>query len=349
MSSIGATLRAKMPKLYFALTDLINHLNRLRAPYTIFITDSLGGSFKTYFEENPLAEVKNRLLQGLDQNSIQVVETVCQRFLAYPDESKKEKTSKNRPVVGGLLPVESPAMVKEINSKLQEVGRLYDLPKESIEASVFYFYHGLSLLPPSLIEYVKGEDFVDVGAYVGDSAIALGKYDYRKIYSIEMSQHSISAYHRNMEKAGIAREKYEVINVAIGTKDNLPAIELPDTGSAGFSLMRKRGKYDVIQIQQQSFDTLVEEHGIIPRFIKVDIEGYAMHFVQGGLQALKKYRPVLSLAVYHNPTEFFEIKPFLEKELPNYGFMIRKLTPGIQNNLCHSEVILLAYPLEVQQ
>ncbi|WP_367388201.1 FkbM family methyltransferase [Lewinella sp. LCG006] len=286
-------------------------------------------------------------MQDLDQISVQVVETVCQRFLAYPDESNKEKMSKNRPVVGGLLPVESQATVKAINSKLQEVSKQYDLPKDSIEASVFYFYHGLSLLPPSLIEYVKGEDFVDVGAYVGDSAIALSSYDYRKIYSIEMSQHSINAYHRNMEKAGIPREKYEVINVAISTEDDLPAIELPDTGSAGFSLMRKRGKYDVIEIEQRSFDTLVKEHGIKPRFIKVDIEGYAMHFVQGGIQALKKYRPVLSLAIYHNPTEFFEIKPFLEAELPNYGFMIRKLTPGIQNNLCHSEVILLAYPLEI--
>ncbi len=347
MSSIGAALRSKMPKLYFALTDLINYLNRLKAPYTIFITDSLGGSFKAYFEKHPLEELKKVLLRGLDPDSIQVVETIGQRFLAYPDESKKEKTSKKLPIVGGLLPVESPAMVKEINRELQEVGQRYDLPKDSIEASVFYFYHGLSLLPPALIEYVKGEDFVDVGAYVGDSAIALSKYEYRKIYSIEMSRHSINAYHRNMEKAGILREKYDIINVAISTEDNLPAIELPDTGSAGFSLMRSRGKYDVIQIQQQSFDTLVEEHGIKPRFIKVDIEGYAMHFVLGGLRALKKYRPVLSLAVYHNPTEFFEIKPLLEAELPNYGFMIRKLTPGIQNNLCHSEVILLAYPLEI--
>jgi FkbM family methyltransferase len=336
-----------MPKLYFALTDLINYLNRLKAPYTIFITDSLGGSFKTYFEQHPIEELKKVLLRGLDQSSIQVVETVCERFLAYPDESKKEKTSKSRPIVGGLLPVESPAMVKEINATLEEAAQRYHLPKDAFEASVFYFYHGLSLLPPPLTEYIKGEDFVDVGAYVGDSAIALSKYDYRKIYSIEMSRHSINAYHRNMEKAGIPREKYEVINVAISTQDNLPAIELPDTGSAGFSLMRKRGKYDVIEIQQQSFDTLVEEHGIKPRFIKVDIEGYAMHFVKGGLRAIKKYRPVLSLAVYHNPTEFFEIKPLLEAELPNYGFMIRKLTPGVENNLCHSEVILLAYPLEV--
>ena len=346
MKNIGSFIRSSMPALYTTLTNMIYHVKRQRAPYSIYITDSLGGSFKAYFEGHPIRKLKENLVSNLDDASVKVVDVVCQRFLEYPDESNKERISRKRPIVGGLLPVEQPGMVKKINAKLKDVTESSDLPKKCIHASVFYFDHGITLLPPPVIDSIKGGDFVDLGAYVGDSAIALSKYGYRKIYSIEMSKHSISAYQENMEKAGIPSEKYEVINVAISTTDDLPPVELPDTGSAGFSLMRESGKYDVIEIQQKSFDTLVEEYAINPAFIKVDIEGYAMHFVKGALRSLKKHRPVLSIAIYHNPVEFFEIKPLLESELPNYGFMIRKLTPGVQKNLCHSEVILLAYPLE---
>jgi hypothetical protein len=148
-------------------------------------------------------------------------------------------------------------------------------------------------------------------------------------------------------KAGIPATAYEIIKVAVSDEDGLPDIELPDTGSAGFSLMRRRGKYDTISIQQMTFDKLVELHGIAPRFIKVDIEGYGMKFVRGAMKSLKAHRPVLSIAIYHNPTEFFEIKPLLEEALDNYVFSIRKLTPGVEKNLCHSEVILLAYPREL--
>lgn len=237
-------------------------------------------------------------------------------------------------------------MSKKINFTLKKVSARLDIHPKYIEASVFYFYHGLTLLPSSLIEYIKGQDFIDIGAYVGDSALALKKYEYRKIYSIEMSKHSIKAYCQTMQKAGIPSYKYTIINVAISIDDNESVVELPDTGSAGFSLMRKIGKYDIIKIEKKSLDSIVKEYAITPRFIKVDIEGYAMHFVKGALLTIKKYRPVLSIAIYHNPIEFFEIKPLLESELTNYGFMIRKLTPKLIKNHCHSEVILLAYPLE---
>jgi hypothetical protein len=37
----------------------------------------------------------------------------------------------------------------------------------------------------------------------------------------------------------------------------------------------------------------------------------------------------------------------LEDLLENYVFLIRKLATGVNNNLCHSETILLCYPMEI--
>ena len=188
---------------------------------------------------------------------------------------------------------------------------------------------------------------MDVGAYVGDSAVALRKFQYSKIYSLEISLKSIEAYKHNLNQNKIPQEEYEVLNIGVAASDDEAPIRIFDTGSAGLSLYRKEGKYDEIEVGKKSLDWIVIQNSIQPKFIKVDIEGAGMDFVRGASKTLIKHRPVLSIAIYHNPIEFFEAKPILENLLDNYTFLIRKLNSRIKNNLIHSEVILLAYPNEV--
>ena len=141
--------------------------------------------------------------------------------------------------------------------------------------------------------------------------------------------------------------KFNIINIGIASTNDKAPIKLADTGSSGLSLLRKAGKYDEIMVDQKSIDYIVDQYNISPRFIKVDIEGNALEFVKGAKETLTKFRPVLSVAIYHNPYEFFEVKPLLENLLPDYVFLIRKLSSGIKNNLCHSEVALMGYPKEI--
>lgn len=344
---IGKYIRSNLPKIYFFLISIKKKIASFNKPYYIYITDSLGGSFKTYIKERKLEDIKSNLSKRLDSESQKVVDIMSNRFLSYPDESVKVPIDENNKIEGGLLEVETKSNKEKIGLFLDEQSQKYKLGRQHISDSVFYFDHGLSLFSKKAHDYIKNEDFVDLGAYVGDSTIALSKYDYRKMYSVEISKRSIAAYLENVSNEGIDPAKFELINVAISAEDNLPNMELPDTGSAGFSLMRERGKYDHISIKQKTFDELVNQYSIRPKFVKVDIEGYAMHFVKGGLDSIKEHRPILSIAIYHNPIEFFEIKPLLEKELRNYSFCLRKMTSEVKDNHCHSEVILLAYPSEL--
>jgi len=212
---------------------------------------------------------------------------------------------------------------------------------------VFYYYHGLSLLPDAIAKYIENQDFIDAGAFIGDSAIALKEYKYKKIYSIELSQKSIEKYKINLAGNNITADKFEIINVCITSSNDITPVKIADTGSSGLSLLRKSGKYDEILIEQRSIDHIVDEYKMSPRFIKVDIEGNGLEFVKGAKETFIRFRPVLSIAIYHNPYEFFEVKPLLEKLLDNYIFLIRKLSTGVKNNLCHSEVVLLGYPKEI--
>jgi len=66
--------------------------------------------------------------------------------------------------------------------------------------------------------------------------------------------------------------------------------------------------------------------------------------VRGMEQTLRKDRPILLLAVYHNADELFRIKPFIESLDIGYAFRLRSLshTAGVL-----MEIALLAYPAEL--
>ena len=347
MKQLGHAVKESFPNIYFFLIGIINAFRKIIRPYSIYITDSLGGSFKSYFIISDMSAKISELKRNLDKESIDTIDVILQRLLNYPDERYKQKTSKHKEIVGGLLPCEMEQIKEKINNKLKHDKRKLKSLSKHIEESVFYYYHGLSLLPDQIAKYIKDNDFIDAGAFIGDSAIALKEYQYKKIYSIEISQKSIKRYRANLARHNINVDKFDIINIGIASTNDKTQIKLADTGSSGLSLLRKVGKYDEILVDQRTTDYIVDHYKISPRFIKVDIEGNGLEFVKGAKGTLVKFRPVLSIAIYHNPYEFFEIKPLLEKTLPDYIFMIRKLTTGIRNNLCHSEVVLMGYPKEI--
>jgi len=347
MKNPGSFLRQKLPKLYFFLTSLINVFIKISRPYSIYITDSLGGSFKNYLSNTDINLKISRLKNGLDSESAHTIDVILKRIRHYPDESNKKKISKRDEIAGGLLPVESELVRKETERKLKSCRKKYKFLSNHIEESVFYYFHGLSLLPSGIAEYIKDNDFIDLGAFIGDSAIALREFKYKRIFSVEMSLKSILIYKANLARCNISEDKFEIINACITSNDEEEPVRLADTGSSGFSVLRRKGKYDEISVDRKSLDFIVEKYNISPRFIKVDIEGNSLEFVRGAKKTLTRFRPVFSIAVYHNPYEFFEVKPLLEELLIDYVFMIRKLAGGVKNNLCHSEVVLLGYPKEI--
>lgn len=347
MLNPGPYFRRKLPGLYFPAVFLINIVKNAFRPYSIYITDSLGGSFKEYFINSDMPTKLEQLKRNLDKESVETIDVIMKRLINYPDEKYKLKVPKRNEIAGGLLPVESDPTRKKIKKKLKTIKRELSFPAKHIEESVFYYCHGLILLPDAVSEYIKDGDFVDAGAFIGDSAIALREYQYGKIFSVEMSEKSISRYKVNMSRCNIESNKYEIIHAGIVADDNLTPFEFHDTGSPGLSIIRKRGKYDPSEVVQKSVDTIVKEYKISPRFIKADVEGNGLELVKGSKETLTSFRPVISIAIYHNPFEFFEIKPLLEELLTDYIFHVRKLTSGVKYNQCHSEIILLGYPGEI--
>jgi hypothetical protein len=60
-------------------------------------------------------------------------------------------------------------------------------------------------------------------------------------------------------------------------------------------------------------------------FLKVDVEGYELEVLRGGAGMIKKHRPKIAIATYHQPDHAVEIRKFLAGIDRDYRFCLKGL------------------------
>ncbi len=73
----------------------------------------------------------------------------------------------------------------------------------------------------------------------------------------------------------------------------------------------------------------------------MDIEGFERYAVKGGLETIRRDKPLLLISLYHTGADFFEIPPLLKQQVKEYNFRFLDINPGCKNL---GEKILLVYP-----
>jgi len=205
-------------------------------------------------------------------------------------------------------------------------------------AEVFYFHHGLRFANKKIQNYVRERDIIDAGAYSGDSLLILRQYTQKTIYCYEFCDKALKEFAETVKNNNIT-SGYKLITSALGES-------VGSISSDGLTTCRKPYKNST-SVNMTSIDEEVKKHNMVVGFIKTDVEGYSMPIVKGAISTIQSQRPVLSLAIYHNYEELFEIKPFLEQHLTDYvyEFHLQSFTiPGDFN-----EMILLCYPKELAE
>src|SRR5258706_4749032 len=119
MASAGQYIKLRFPAIYKILVDFINKIMLASRPFSIYITDSLGGSFKSYFVNNNMPEKIDALKKNMEPASVELIQIIIQRLLFYPDQKYKRRISKKEMIIGGLLPVETKFEQKFIAQQLR--------------------------------------------------------------------------------------------------------------------------------------------------------------------------------------------------------------------------------------
>lgn len=159
---------------------------------------------------------------------------------------------------------------------------------------------------------LKGERYLDLGAYRGDTVDEFLRYTdgYQAITAVEPNP-----------------KNYQKLREHIADIENADAINAGISDRSGTMLISKKaGRMPVLgdkrgaEIPVETVDSL----DVKPTYIKVDIEGMESAMLRGAEHTLRLYKPKLNLAAYHRTEDFFSLILQLHKINPDYRIYLRK-------------------------
>lgn len=266
-------------------------------------------NFMKYFYQHNMDESKqkvNALTRGLDSSSVQLVKRIIQR--------QKYMFTHNIFDIGLLTREE----LQDQRINTYPIKQNYKGLSNYYGIENFYFHCGLRFIDRTVLKRYEQYDLIDAGASNGDTAAIFSReYAFKTIHAFEPENNNYSLLVKNISKFQL----HNVVPVNMGIGDRIQRTRV--TNEEGQSHISTGGKQPV---RMTTIDEYVAKNKIAVGLIKMDIEGYEYYALQGSVDTIKKYHPILLISIYHTGRDFFEIKPMIEK-LGGYRFMVKKLNP----------------------
>jgi len=292
---------------------IVNHnLNWLRQNFDSYFTDNI----------ETLPNKCLRLVEGLDEESCLTVQIALSRLM-------KLHTSGWRKMVFEATAQEA-LEIKRLKGELDS--RIVHFPNANGGTWAYKDW----LLPRGELEpmrtlqkifmeelgglqKIRGRDILDVGGWIGDTALVFQEYTDRKVYVFEPNP-------RNMEmilKTMRMNDSRKIVPVALGLGEREETLFMADTVASDTSFADKG-----LPVQVTTLDEWTKHNDADIGLIKVDIEGHEQKFLKGAVKTIQKHKPTLLLSIYHNGSDLFSIKPFIESLGLGYRVKIRRPING---------------------
>lgn len=160
----------------------------------------------------------------------------------------------------------------------------------------------------------QNEDFLDLGAYRGDTVDELLKYSDGSYSSITALEPDKKTFKKLKEHIGGMRD-VSLLQKAVSDRDGVVLF----SGAAGRqSCIAEKGK----PTECVTVDTLGAERTFT--YIKMDVEGGEAAALRGAEKTLKRDKPRLNIALYHRSEDIFSLPLLIKKLNPEYKFHIRR-------------------------
>lgn len=175
---------------------------------------------------------------------------------------------------------------------------------------------------------VKGEIFVDAGAYNGETAKEFAKWaeqDFERIYLFEPNARNMCVCRTNLAELG---EKVVYVNKGTWSEKNQLCFNL--AGPASKIVDSGKNVVEVIDI-----DTVLDSKRA--SFIKMDVEGAELQTLKGAEKTIRTWMPKLAVCLYHKPEDVIEIPAYLMSITKDYRYAIRHYSTDA------SETVLYAW------
>lgn len=152
----------------------------------------------------------------------------------------------------------------------------------------------------AFVRYCRPDmQLLDAGAHHGLFALAAIRFGGSnvRVVCVEASRKAAEILVANVAANSVERQ-VRVLNVAIGAADG--TVQMLSTGPAGsdYFVSTSANRADTIAIQQRSMATVLQQTGLCPTHVKIDVEGFEDDVVSGSANLLKQNRPILFLELH---------------------------------------------------
>ena len=268
------------------------------------------------------------LIKNLDYDSMKVINNIISKLCNYNDIEDEtyfdlcETKEINETIMKHLKKIK----------KIDKYNYSYDkyiLPSNSFEPEAFYGKCGMDYIES--LNKIKNKSIIDAGAFIGDTAIILSDYTDKNVYSFEPFLQNYNLMLKTIE----LNKKNNIIPVNIALGDENKEIGMDASVGTGSGLSIENAKESNInniknKVKMVTLDSYVKENNIEVGLIKTDLEGFEQPFLKGAIETIKEQKPVLIISIYHNYSDFFEIKPMIENLNLGYKFrIIRNKSPQL--------------------
>lgn len=293
--------------------------------------------FAKYRDEHAMGPLVAQLKSNMDEISCDYIE----RFVRLHDVAR---VGAHCLVSQDLLLSPSDRMLLERNRQQVLAGNPPFLQQVNLEwSSSFTNWYGLYDMPAHVLKAIDGKAVFDVGGYIGDTLPLLrALFPHSQILSFEPDEHNFQQLQRLMPDE-IAAGTILAFQQGLADKPGKLTLTQQSTGVESVATLLEGTKgLRTTEVDISTVDTVVKERNLDVGLIKIDVEGFEPQVIQGALETIKSQKPVLVIAIYHQPEEFYELKPFLEQLNLGYKFRMRR---SCFCNLLY-ELVLIAYPEE---
>src|SRR5699024_3605400 len=139
----------------------------------------------------------------------------------------------------------------------------------------------------------------DIGSNIGLTSLLFSSLA-AQVYSFEPSPTTFKILKENLLRA--KAENVEAINIGLGEQQERMTITFAaNNRSGGFisDKIKHKKEYITEEIQIEILDNFFYEKINRFDFVKIDVEGFESSVIRGGLNLIKKYKPIVILELNH--------------------------------------------------
>lgn len=289
--------------------------------WTLTQSKNYGKDFSLIFNDDDFIDNMNKLLTGLENEDKKEIKFILQRmiFLSFLDRKDMFSDAERGTLIEEVRLIN---LIKKENNHYS----LLNYKFINNNMTIHNFIDDLGLKKLNNISFPLAKDILDVGAYIGDSALILSNYTTKKVYAFEPFKDGFDELIQNISLNN--NKTITPVNLGISDKNGKDKLYFGDGLSISTNdpetSLSKGACTKIIEIENVTIDTYVKKHNLDVGIIKIDAEGAEPKVLQGAKETIVRQKPILLISIYHNINDFMFLKPWVDGLNLGYKYKLTK-------------------------